>query len=138
MLVICVGIFALIHSIFKDIEVLPIAVAFLLAGITLLAVSIQIANKKIKLIQTGYLTKGTYKEWKNSFIIFNNSSLVFLIYTYFNHRKLKEASVLSSNINALKEVTIIYNDDESLILEYLPGRPEVNEITKVIEKKKRK
>ncbi|MFB9324538.1 hypothetical protein ACFFSY_01115 [Paenibacillus aurantiacus] len=57
-------------------------------------------------------------------MIQNNSTLVFLIYTYYDKRgKLKETAVLSKNTNAREEVNIFYNEDDSVVLEYLPGSP---------------
>lgn len=124
----CMGLIMLAYSITKNINALPAVVAILLTGLTLMAVSIVRANKKIKLLQTGAQTKGIFKEWSNSFITVNNRNLVFLVYTYRDRkRRKKEVSVLSANTDGLPEVTVFYDEADSVILEYLPGKPGINE-----------
>ncbi|NBD25400.1 hypothetical protein [Paenibacillus glycinis] len=123
-----IGFITLAYAVARDITALPAVVAILLTGLMLMAVSIVRANKKIRLIQTGLQTKGSFKGWSNSFITFNNSNLVFLVYTYRDRkRKQKEASVLSTSTDGLPEVTVFYDEADSVILEYLPGKPGINE-----------
>lgn len=123
--IVAVGIVILYLSLNGDLNLLPVAVAALLTGGALFWISIVRANKKINLIQTGHVAKGKYKEWKNSFISYNNTSLVYLVYTFFNQRKkIRYVYVLSSNTDAVDEVTVFYNGEDSLVLEYLPGKPQ--------------
>ncbi|AZN42618.1 hypothetical protein [Paenibacillus albus] len=66
-------------------------------------------------------------------MIRNNSTLVFLIYTYHDKRgKLKETAVLSTNMNAREEVNIFYNEDDSVVLEYLPGSPWMKSYNEIV------
>lgn len=122
--IVAVGIVILFLSL-NDLNLLPVTVAALLTGGALFWISIVRANKKINLIQTGHVAKGKYKEWKNSFISFNNASLVYLVYTFFDQRKkIRHVYVLSSHTDAIDEVTVFYNEEDSLVLEYLPGKPQ--------------
>lgn len=123
-MVVAVGIVILFLSLSRDLNSLPVAVVALLTGGALFCISIVRANKKINLIQTGHVAKGKFKEWKNSFISHNNTSLVYLVYTFFDQRKkIRHVYVLSSHTEAIDEVTVFYNGEDSLVLEYLPGRP---------------
>ncbi len=111
-------------SLSKDVHSLPAAVAILLIGVVLTAISQIRANNIIRLIQTGRIASGTFKEWRNSFIIYSNSAMVYLIYTYRDHeREKREVAVLSSSTKAREEVTVIYDEENSVVLEHLPGQP---------------
>lgn len=126
------GLIISVISIPNNVSLLPTAVAFLMVGSALIAVSIIRANRIIKLIQTGELARGRFKECRNSFIIYNNSSLVFLTFAYHdNKNRKKEVSVLSPSREALDEVTIFYSDEESVVLEYLPGSPYINQLNEI-------
>ncbi|MHA7966749.1 hypothetical protein ACX93W_21800 [Paenibacillus sp. CAU 1782] len=110
-------------------NILPAAVAILIVGIALFSISIIRANAIINVVQTGQVARGAFKEYRNSFMIYNDRALMFLIYTYFDNRKKKEISVLSPGTKALNEATVIYNGDKSVVLEYLPGKLQLNEVT---------
>ncbi|MFC3801464.1 hypothetical protein [Cohnella sp. GCM10012308] len=124
LLIVAVGVVVLFLSLDNDLSSLTTAVALLLTGGALVYISIVRANKKLILIQTGYMAKGTYKEWKKSYITYNENNLVYLVYSYVDRSKKKRnVYVLSSSTDAMDEVTVFYNEDDSVVLEYLPGRP---------------
>lgn len=127
LMIVAAGFVVLLLSLNRDLNSLPVAVALLFTGGALIYISIVRAKKKILLIQTGLVARGTYKEWKNSFILYNNTNLVYLIYTFYDLRKKqRNVYVLSASTDAREEVTVFYNEDASLALEYLPGKPQFN------------
>lgn len=71
LLVVAVGMFVLIYSLQSDLNMLPVAAALLLVGGALVYISIVRANKKLALVQTGNMAKGSYQEWRNSFSMYN-------------------------------------------------------------------
>ncbi|MDG0808042.1 hypothetical protein [Cohnella rhizosphaerae] len=87
LMIVAAGFVVLLLSLNRDLNSLPVAVALLFTGGALIYISIVRAKKKILLIQTGLVARGTYKEWKNSFILYNNTNLVYLIYTFYDLRK---------------------------------------------------
>jgi hypothetical protein len=123
-IILILGIVLFFNGLRDQTDIFPIAVALLLIGSSLLYISVLLSNKKLKLLEKGKLTIGTYKEWRNSFFIRNNQALVYLIYTYFDDKhKKKETYTLSTSTEGHEKVHIFYNDRESFILEYLPGTP---------------
>ncbi|WP_308637558.1 hypothetical protein [Paenibacillus silvisoli] len=109
-------------------------------GITLSAalavfgvISLKLADGKIKLIEQGLRATGRFKEWKNSFISYNNQVLVYLCYSYTDKRgKRKEARTLSASTSGLEKVNVFFKDEDCTILEYLPGEPSINQENEIV------
>ncbi|MNB89893.1 hypothetical protein D3C75_369440 [compost metagenome] len=126
-LIFLIGMILSLRSISGNVNEILFAITAIIVGIILLWVSLVRANQKIRLIESGKVAKGNFKQWKNSFISRNNQVLVYLIYSFTDdRRKKREAYALSSSTNGVETAHIYYNGDHCVVLEYLPGSPRLN------------
>ncbi|SDX31720.1 hypothetical protein [Paenibacillus sp. CF384] len=121
------GVYLTVYNIPGNPEGVALSAALLFFGCVLSYVSLVRANRKINLLESGHQAVGTFQEWKNSFITYNNGTLVFLCYSYVDmRRKKQEARTLSTSADGLERTNVFYDEEDSTILEYLPGKPSIN------------